>query len=173
MIFGGKDQDGQRTDAIEVYNCESNTWTNAEFKMRKPRSGFAAVTLKNENKIYVIGGNDGRVQNRVECLNLNTKLWSKIPKMNMKRDELAACLGPDNKIYAIGGYGGGDNACLSSAERFDPSTGKWELIAPMKEARRALTAVALPDGIYAIGGYNGKDYINTVERYDFFSNEWT
>lgn len=40
--------------------------------------------------------------------------------MNMKRDELAACLGPDNKIYAIGGYGGGDNACLSSAERFDP-----------------------------------------------------
>jgi influenza virus NS1A-binding protein len=40
--------------------------------------------------------------------------------MNMKRDELAACLGPDNKIYAIGGYGGGDNTCLSSAERYDP-----------------------------------------------------
>ena len=93
--------------------------------------------------------------------------------MNMKRDELAACLGPDNRIYAIGGYGGGDNACLASAERFDPVLGKWELIAPMKEARRALTAVALPDGIYAIGGYNGKDYINTVERYDFFANEWT
>jgi N-acetylneuraminic acid mutarotase len=142
-------------------------------KLRKPRSGFAAVGLKNESKIYVIGGNDGRVQNRVECLNLITKQWSKIPKMNMKRDELAACLGPDNKIYAIGGYGGGDNACLSSAERLDPQTGKWELIAPMKEARRALTAVALPDGIYAIGGYNGKEYINTVERYDFFANEWT
>ena len=42
----------------------------------------------------------------------------------------------------------------------------------MKEARRALTAVALPDGIYAIGGYNGKEYINTVEKYDFFANEW-
>ena len=90
----------------------------------------------------------------------------------MKRDELAACLGPDNKIYAIGGYGGGDNACLTSAERYDPDTGKWEIIAPMKEARRALSAVALPDGIYAIGGYNGKDYIRTVERYDIFTNEW-
>lgn len=43
----------------------------------------------------------------------------------------------------------------------------------MKEARRALTSVALPDGIYAIGGYNGKEYINTVERYDIFTNEWT
>lgn len=93
--------------------------------------------------------------------------------MHMKRDELAACYGPDNKIYAIGGYGGGDNSCLQSAERYDPKTGKWELIAPMKEARRALTAVALPDGIYAIGGYNGKEYINTVERYDIFTNEWT
>jgi hypothetical protein len=90
----------------------------------------------------------------------------------MKRDELAACLGPDNKIYAIGGYGGGDNACLSSAERFDLATGKWELIAPMNEPRRALTAVALPDGIYAIGGYNGKEYINTVERYNIYTNEW-
>lgn len=30
-------------------------------KLRKPRSGFAAVTLKNDNKIFIIGGNDGRV----------------------------------------------------------------------------------------------------------------
>ena len=30
-------------------------------KLRKPRSGFAAITVKQENKIYVIGGNDGRV----------------------------------------------------------------------------------------------------------------
>lgn len=42
----------------------------------------------------------------------------------------------------------------------------------MKEARRALTAVALPDGIYAIGGYNGSEYVSTVERYDVFTNEW-
>ena len=92
--------------------------------------------------------------------------------MNMKRDELAACLGPDGRIYAIGGYGGGDNTCLSTAERFDFKTGKWEMITPMKEPRRALSAVALPDGIYAIGGYNGKEYISTVEKFDFFTNEW-
>lgn len=32
-----------------------------EIKLRKPRSGFAAVTLKSENKVFIIGGNDGRV----------------------------------------------------------------------------------------------------------------
>ena len=97
-------------------------------KMRKPRSGFAVIHMREHGKVMVIGGNDGRVQNRVECLNIKTGGWSKMPKMNMKRDELAACMGPDGKIYAIGGYGGGDNSCLSSAERFDFSTGVWELI---------------------------------------------
>lgn len=36
----------------------------------------------------------------------------------------------------------------------------------MKEARRALAAVALPDGIYAIGGYDGRQYLATVEKFD-------
>lgn len=144
-----------------------------KYKLRKPRSGFAAVALRNEDKIFIFGGHDGRVQNRVECLNLTTTLWTKIPKMNMKRDELAACIGPDNMIYAIGGYGGGENACLQTAERFDMSTGKWEMIASMNEGRRAHAAVALPDGIYAIGGYNGKEYISSVEKYDYFTNQWT
>ena len=34
--------------------------------------------------------------------------WVKLPSMIQKRDELAVALGPDNKIYAVGGYGGAD-----------------------------------------------------------------
>lgn len=30
----------------------------------------------------------------------------------------------------------------------------------------------MPDGIYAIGGYNGKDYISTVERFNISQNIW-
>ena len=51
--------------------------------------------------------------------------------MRHRRDELAACLGPDNMIYAVGGYGGGDNNCLGSAERCDPLSGEWEHIASL------------------------------------------
>jgi len=36
----------------------------------------------------------------------------------------------------------------------------------MQQARRALAVVALPDGIYAIGGYDGKQYLATVEKFD-------
>ena len=62
MILGGKDQEGSRTDAIEMYNCFDNTWKSVpDLKLRKPRSGFASVFLRHEQKILVIGGNDGRV----------------------------------------------------------------------------------------------------------------
>lgn len=42
----------------------------------------------------------------------------------------------------------------------------------MKVARRALAAVALPDGIYAIGGYNGHAHVSSVERFDFSLKQW-
>jgi len=35
----------------------------------------------------------------------------------------------------------------------------------MNVPRRALTAVTLPDGIYAIGGFDGFNYLNSVEKY--------
>jgi hypothetical protein len=38
------------------------------------------------------------------------------------------------------------------------------MLPSLKEHRRALSLVALPDGVYAIGGYNGKDYLSSVEK---------
>jgi influenza virus NS1A-binding protein len=38
--------------------------------------------------------------------------------------------------------------------------------------RRALSAVALPDGIYAIGGFDGSNYLSSIEKYDDENNEW-
>jgi Kelch motif len=42
-------------------------------------------------------------------------------------------------------------------------------VARLDEGKRALNAVALPDGLYVLGGYNGKEYLNTVQRYDYFT----
>lgn len=114
----------------------------------------------------MIGGNDGKVLNQVEVLEFPAGKWRSVAPMNCKRDELAACVGPDNKVYVVGGYGGGDNTCLDSAERYNPATDTWEELQCMSQGRRALSIVALPDGIYAIGGFSGKNYIASVERYD-------
>jgi len=41
----------------------------------------------------------------------------------------------------------------------------------MSTPRRALTVVTLPDGIYAIGGYDGSKYLNSVEKFDIRMNK--
>lgn len=41
----------------------------------------------------------------------------------------------------------------------------------MNEKRRALSAVSLPNGVYAIGGF-GEKYLNSVERFDLEQNKW-
>lgn len=80
----------------------------AGFDLRKKRSGFGIISL--DGNVYVIGGNDGdSILNTVEVLNLTTGEWKNKQSMFEARDELAVSLGPDNKIYAIGGFGGRNN----------------------------------------------------------------
>ena len=57
--------------------------------------------------MLVIGGNDGNsILNAFEAYNLKEKKVKKMPTMIHNRDELAVAVGPDQKIYAIGGFGG-------------------------------------------------------------------
>jgi hypothetical protein len=78
--------------------------------MPKPRSGFAACVKRDEGKIFFCGGNSGNVLRKFDCLDLKKGKWSRLPEMIQKRDELAVALGPDGKVYAIGGYGGGGSS---------------------------------------------------------------
>lgn len=115
--------------------------------------------------IYVIGGNDGQsILDTMEMYDFVINQVKQFPRMLEKRDELGVALGFDGKIYAIGGFGGDSNICLNSAERYNPVYQVWEKIASLNRPRRALCAVTLPDGIYAIGGFDGNNYINSVEK---------
>jgi kelch-like protein 19 len=95
-----------------------------------------------------------------------------------------------NLIYVIGGYDGRDQ--LNSVERYNTDTNVWEFVAPMSEARSALSVTALDGKIYAMGmfrvllnteitfyissgGYGGQtqSFLPIVEVYDPLTNKWT
>ena len=92
--------------------------------------------------------------------------------MNEARDELAVCLGKDDKIYAIGGFGANNQEPLKSVQVYDIGADKWTFAPSLKAPRRALAAASLADGIYAIGGFDGHQHLCSVEKYEQGSREW-
>ena len=91
--------------------------------------------------------------------------------MNFSRDQLGLTLGFDGNIYACGGINE-SGVVLASCERFNWHKSKWENIPNMKTPRRCFTLVSLPHGLMAIGGFNGKDYLASVELFDFEKQKW-
>lgn len=55
---------------------------------------------------------------------------------------------------------------LNSVEKYDPDNDKWNFVSPMMFCRGGVGAAALGGFIYAVGGHNGYNYLNTVEVYD-------
>lgn len=58
-------------------------------------------------------------------------------------------------------------------ERYDPKTDTWTIVAPISSARDAVGVCLLGDRLYAVGGFDGQQYISAVESYDAQNNEWT
>ena len=47
------------------------------------------------------------------------------------------------------------------------------MVAPISSPRDAVGVCILGDKLYAVGGYDGQQYLNEVESYDPQTNDWT
>lgn len=79
-------------------------------------------------------------------------------------------------LYAVGGHDAPASNPTASrfdcVERYDPKTDTWTLVAPISSPRDAVGVCLLGERLYAVGGYNGQQYLDEVEAYDPQSNEW-
>ena len=48
---------------------------------------------------------------------------------------------------------------LNTAEKYDQLTGCWEPIASLKDPRSGVGVVAIGGKMYALGGFDGKNYL--------------
>ena len=62
---------------------------------------------------------------------------------------------------------------MSSGERYEPQKNQWEMIPPMHQQRSDASAAALHDKIYIVGGFSGREVLNSAEVFDVESNQWT
>jgi hypothetical protein len=105
-VVGGRASDfSGSTNALEVYNPQTNSWSTLA-PMPTARSGLAAAVVDNE--LWVFGGEDVLdfvVHAEVEVYNPATNSWRQLPNMPAGRHGIwASAIG--NKIYIPGGGAG-------------------------------------------------------------------
>ncbi|XP_077200122.1 kelch-like protein 1 isoform X2 [Paroedura picta] len=161
-------------NTVERWDPQSHQWTFVA-SMSIARSTVGVASLN--GKLYSVGGRDGSsCLSSMEYYDPHTNKWSMCAPMCKRRGGVgvATC---DGFLYAVGGHDApASNHCsrlLDYVERYDPKTDTWTMVAPLSMPRDAVGVCILGDKLYAVGGYDGQTYLNTMESYDPQTNEWT
>lgn len=138
--------------------------------MQTSRRGTVTVTYK-EN-IYAMGGYSGTFLPTVERAKINPDgslgPWIYEPsEMNDARYIHGAAIHGDT-LYVVGGHNEATGGALSSVEYCkinpDGSLGQWSRTSSLIEARYLTASAVVGDYLYVFGGFNGKAYLQTVEK---------
>uniref|UniRef100_A0A2I3MQI1 Kelch like family member 5 n=1 Tax=Papio anubis TaxID=9555 RepID=A0A2I3MQI1_PAPAN len=161
-------------NTVERWDPQARQW-NFVATMSTPRSTVGVAVLS--GKLYAVGGRDGSsCLKSVECFDPHTNKWTLCAQMSKRRGGVGVTTW-NGLLYAIGGHDA--PACNMTSrlsdcvERYDPKTDMWTAVASMSISRDAVGVCLLGDKLYAVGGYDGQAYLNTVEAYDPQTNEWT
>jgi hypothetical protein len=164
LVAGGT----SRVDVLrsaELYEPITRTWTRTG-DMTAGRRAHAAVRLR-DGRVLVMS--DGTA----EMYHPDSGTWSAIdPPLTPRLDHTMTAL-PDGQVLIVGGgnpetYLTDDNA-LSSAEIFDPATGRWRATAPMATGRYWHGAALLADGtVMVVGGATLIEYHGYTAQSEIF-----
>lgn len=55
---------------------------------------------------------------------------------------------------------------------YDPARNDWKMLGSMTSSRSNAGVAMLGDTIYAVGGFDGNEFLNTVEVYNPDTDEW-
>jgi hypothetical protein len=149
--------------------------------LQHPRSRFETPTLT--KAVFAVGGSDGVVDHGdMEILVPEGRgaVWGNwhsavLPQATQIR--AAGCVALGGRVYVVGGWDG--HSALHRCHEWtpgsagaDPGKGKWRELGAMTSARQALGCAAMGGMVYAVGGFDGKSNLATVERMDPAAGVW-
>ncbi|OWF36475.1 kelch-like protein 5 isoform X1 [Mizuhopecten yessoensis] len=160
-------------NTVERWDPQARQWSYVA-PMSTSRSTVGVAVLM--GKLYAVGGRDGSsCLKTVECFDPHTNKWLHCTPMSKRRGGVGVTTG-GGFLYAVGGHEApatNPTCCrFECAERYDPKTDQWTMIATISSPRDAVGVCVLGDKIFAVGGYDGQQYLQDVECYDSVSNEW-
>ena len=153
-----------------VYSPSTGTWS-ASGSMHSGRASTTATRLA-DGRVLVAGGwqvTGATAMTESELFNPSTNSFVVTGSMLTPRASATSALLADGRVLVLGGEGkGGAADLLTSAELYDPATGKFTATGSLHAGRMEASATTLPDGhIVVIGGVDSNaDPVYTVEVYD-------
>ena len=163
---------------VEVYN--SSGLTNRIYP-GLPESRPFQSSLSLNNVVYSIGGSSSqRSKRKLENLGESQKVfsldltrktikWEENVSLNEKKRHVGATVFKNAFVVC-----GGNSLCkaLSSCEYLKPEVNGWRKCSPLKYSRFAHQLVTCKQSLFALGGWNGKNYLSTVEKLVDLKQTW-
>jgi WD40 repeat protein len=165
LIAGGING-AQYTSRAEVYNPATGHFVRV--RSLKVDMQHATATLLQNGQVLIAGGDQAdkkhpNVLAAAELFNPVKGTFVTTGSMLQGRSHFAAVLLQNGKVLAIGGVNpAGYAGLLSTAELYDPYTGRWSATGAMSIGRSDFTATLMADGRVLVAG--GGD--NSTEIYD-------
>jgi N-acetylneuraminic acid mutarotase len=159
------------TDINEVYDPATDTWSTAA-PLPTAVQGYASTVV--DGSIYYLGGqrqpssaSNSAVVNSNQVYDVASNSWSKAtPLKDVSSYGAAAVTGgffAPQRIYYVGGYA--NNVFNSQTQVYNPSSNSWSYAETMPTSRAYLGVAVINDVLYAIGGFNGTNWLGTTEQY--------
>lgn len=178
LVCLGGAQSGHCMKSVELLDTDRNEWMTLP-EMMLNRRAAAAVAVN--NRIYVVGGSDGkRYHDECEYLDMEgcsspkSWQWQSLARLNYERASLSL-VSVGEQLYAVGGWNGA--VTFRDLERCDTTQRKkqWTVLgaeAAMSKPRRGHACVAKGGGkIFIIGGFDGKERLADCEVFDVASQQ--
>jgi N-acetylneuraminic acid mutarotase len=165
------------TSSSELYDPATATWTPTG-AMSTGRFWFDA-TLLPDGRVLVAGGYANRVLASAELFDPATGRWSPTGSLNVARYGLTLTTLADGTVLGVRGSDSDDlQDALKSTERYDPTTGTWQMAGDAGVGSVMHTATRLPNGRVLIAGGNGggvgRDAVYALSMlYDPETGAWT
>lgn len=172
-LIGGKKYSNSspyftQTNINEIYDPVNDSWTT---KTSIPTAvyGYASATIN--GKIYIMGGSTSTQQtgsstNANQVYDPKTDSWSSAANLPAITSYGAAAatqgyLAP-TRVYLVGGYSSG--VLRSETLVYNPYNNSWTTGLSLTSPRANLGLAVVNDVLYAIGGYDGQNWLNTAEQ---------
>ncbi|XP_078262847.1 kelch-like protein 28 [Rhinoraja longicauda] len=129
--------------------------------------------------LCAVGGKTGlfATLDSVEMYFPQTDSWTGLAPLSSPRYECGVAV-VDQKLYVVGGIathiqqGINYRKHENLVESWNPETNKWTSVERMNECRSTLGVSVLAGELYALGGYDGENYLQSVEKYILKVKKW-